>query len=214
MGQNDERREVFNNIRRAQRSAYEAFCDAFAAEAALLGRPPTVKEWLLTQRRILMQLDAQRSPGKSNGIPYGIYAAQISALEEGAEVLTAVDTRQRIIIGKMVLDPDSYTISTPYPSGKEEDRKIIRLTPREMKIAHLLGANVGRVVPSDRIWDYGGFEGHQNLVKTHITHLRKKMGDYALSPEERVRYPSDSHLIISSRPTLGYIMQDPNRLGK
>lgn len=214
MGQNERRREVFSNIRRAQRNAYEAFSDALAAEAALFGRPPTVEDWLHAQRRILKELEAQRDPGQNAGLPYGVFVAHISTLEESAQVLTAVDARHKISIGKMILDPDSYTISTPYPSGNEEDRRTIRLTPREMRITHLLGANMGRVVPISRIWEYGGFEGEESLIKTHMTHIRKKIGDYPLTKEEKLRYPSDSHLIISSRPHIGYIMHDPNRLGK
>lgn len=214
MGPNNERRQTFLNIRAAQASAYEAFCNAFAAEAALFGRPPTAEDWLASQRRILEELEAQRRPGQNFGLPFGVFAAHISSLEKGVEVLTTVDARQTITIGKMVLDPDSYTISTPYPSGKEEDRRSIRLTPREMRITHLLGANMGRVVPSSRILDYGGFEGDGGLIKTHITHIRNKIGDYPLTKEEKLRYPSDSHLIISSRPHIGYIMHDPNRLGK
>jgi DNA-binding response OmpR family regulator len=52
------------------------------------------------------------------------------------------------------------------------------LTPLEFRILHVLAINVGRVVTSARLvehaWGYDG--GESSLLKTHVSHIRHKLG--------------------------------------
>lgn len=54
----------------------------------------------------------------------------------------------------------------------------IQLTPLEFRILYMLAMNAGRVIPYSRLveyaWGYDG--GRSNLLKTHICHIRKKLG--------------------------------------
>ena len=56
--------------------------------------------------------------------------------------------------------------------------KTVRLTPLEFKILYILAANEGRVVSSQRLieyaWGYDG--GESSLLKTHVCHIRQKLG--------------------------------------
>ena len=54
----------------------------------------------------------------------------------------------------------------------------VQLTPLEFRILYILAMNEGRVIPYSRLVDYvWGYEGgRSNLLKTHICHLRKKLG--------------------------------------
>ena len=54
----------------------------------------------------------------------------------------------------------------------------IQLTPLEFRILYLLAMNEGQVIPYARLVDYAwGFEGGDaNLLKTHICHVRAKLG--------------------------------------
>ena len=60
----------------------------------------------------------------------------------------------------------------------------IRLTPIEFKLLYLLAANAGRVVTAARLVDYAwDDDGDVSLLKTHISHIRTKLGlpqDYIL----------------------------------
>ncbi len=53
----------------------------------------------------------------------------------------------------------------------------VRLTPLEFRILHILAANEGRVVSSNRLieyaWGYDG--GDASMLKTHICHIRQKL---------------------------------------
>lgn len=56
--------------------------------------------------------------------------------------------------------------------------KVVRLTPTESKLLHLLAANVNEVCTANHIvthvWGYNG-EGDVCLIKAHIRHLRQKI---------------------------------------
>ncbi|HEU5318183.1 MAG TPA: helix-turn-helix domain-containing protein, partial [Chloroflexota bacterium] len=50
--------------------------------------------------------------------------------------------------------------------------------PLEFRILHLLLMNQGRVIPYSRLIEYGwGYydENNSNLLKTHVSHLRRKL---------------------------------------
>jgi DNA-binding response OmpR family regulator len=55
----------------------------------------------------------------------------------------------------------------------------VQLTPLEFRILYLLAMNEGRVVPYSRLVEYAwGYydEGNSSLLKTHLSHIRKKLG--------------------------------------
>jgi DNA-binding response OmpR family regulator len=71
----------------------------------------------------------------------------------------------------------------------------LRLTRLEMRVVYFLVANAGRVVPTDRlialVWGEDG--GDSFALKTHISHIRAKLGITAGEPG-----------YISVIPQLGY----------
>lgn len=71
----------------------------------------------------------------------------------------------------------------------------VLLTPLEFRILYLLAMNEGQVIPYSRLVDYAwGYEGGDaHLLKTHVCHIRAKLG-LALEGEGSIR----------SLPTVGY----------
>ena len=71
----------------------------------------------------------------------------------------------------------------------------VPLTPLEFRILYLLAMNEGQIIPYARLVDYAwGFEGGDaSLLKTHICHVRQKLG-----------LPLDGPGAIRSLATVGY----------
>ena len=71
----------------------------------------------------------------------------------------------------------------------------VRVTPLEFRILYLLAMNEGQIIPYSRLVDYAwGFEGGDaSLLKTHICHLRSKLG-----------LPLEGPGAIRSLATVGY----------
>jgi len=80
-----------------------------------------------------------------------------------------IEQSHHLELGGLQLDNETHEASY----GGEP----VRLTPLEFKLLHILAANSGRVVTSARLVDYGwGYDGGDiALVKTHISHIRKKL---------------------------------------
>jgi DNA-binding response OmpR family regulator len=74
---------------------------------------------------------------------------------------------------------------------------VVQLTPLEFRLTYMLAMNEGRVVPYTRLvefaWGYEG--GDAYLLKTHICHVRKKLG-----------LPTDGPASIKSVPGVGYCL--------
>lgn len=72
-------------------------------------------------------------------------------------------------IGALTLDAESHDVSF--------HDEPIQLTPIEFKLLYILAANTGRVVSTSRMVDYAwGYDGGDvSLLKTHISHIRKKL---------------------------------------
>lgn len=90
-------------------------------------------------------------------------------------------------IGELSLDIETHEVIY---RGQE-----IMLTPIEFKLMHILAANCGRVVTSTRLVDYAwGYDGGDvSLLKTHISHIRNKLG-----------LPQDDIGNIVAVPRVGY----------
>jgi DNA-binding response OmpR family regulator len=97
-------------------------------------------------------------------------------------------------VGDIVLDVDAHQVTR---SGHE-----IHLTLLEFRILHMLMMYPGRVLPYARliehVWGYHGQES-SGLLKTHISHLRQKLG-----------MPEDAPGGIRSILGVGYCLERPN----
>jgi DNA-binding response OmpR family regulator len=77
---------------------------------------------------------------------------------------------REVRVDDLVLDLQSYEAT------KGGTR--VQLTPLEFRILYILAMNPGRVIPYSRLVEYAwGYDsGDANLIKTHICHIRKKLG--------------------------------------
>lgn len=95
-------------------------------------------------------------------------------------------------VGALVLDGQSHEVVM---QGVP-----VRLTPLEFRIAYMLALNAGRVVPTERLvqyaWGYDG--GDAGMLKTHICHIRQKLGLRPGSPYQ-----------IKAVPGVGYTLPRP-----
>lgn len=80
------------------------------------------------------------------------------------------DAVRELRVGDLTLDAESHDV-------RLRD-KPIQLTPIEFKLLYILAANTGRVVSTSRMVDYAwGYDGGDvSLLKTHLSHIRKKLG--------------------------------------
>jgi DNA-binding response OmpR family regulator len=82
-----------------------------------------------------------------------------------------VEPKAKIEVGDVTLDLQSHEVTK---AGAP-----VQLTPLEFRILYLLAMNEGRVIPYSRLVEYAwGYydEDNSSLLKTHICHLRKKLG--------------------------------------
>jgi DNA-binding response OmpR family regulator len=77
---------------------------------------------------------------------------------------------REVVCGDLVLELDSQQVT--------KAGRAVQLTPLEFRIFFLLAMNAGRVIPYGRLveyaWGYDGGEASQ--LKTHICHIRQKLG--------------------------------------
>ena len=73
----------------------------------------------------------------------------------------------------------------------------VQITVLEFRILYLLAMNEGRVIPYSRLVEYAwGYEGgDSSLLKTHICHLRRKLG-----------LPGDGPGSVKAVPGVGYTL--------
>jgi len=83
--------------------------------------------------------------------------------------LAAPSAATEVQAADMVLNLESHQVT-------REDR-LVRMTPLEFRLLHVLMVNVGRVVTSNRLIEqtWGVEGGDANMLKTHICHIRKKL---------------------------------------
>ncbi len=105
-----------------------------------------------------------------------------------------VDRPAPFASGDLVLDADRQTVSR---SGGEA----IRLTSMEFRLLHLLVANAGRTLSSERItghvWGYRGM-GDKQLLKQLVHRLRRKIEPAASSPVYLISVPGVGYLLQTS----------------
>jgi len=127
-------------------------------------------------------------------VSYRVLAARMHNLLErqaGREMVRSTTTAQ---FGDITVDLETHEV---HKSGE-----LIRMTRLETRILYFLGSNAGRVLPTDRlielVWEYDG--GDAFTLKTHISHIRQKLGINKGEPG-----------YISSAPHIGYRLETASK---
>ncbi|HEV8534279.1 MAG TPA: response regulator transcription factor [Candidatus Limnocylindria bacterium] len=79
-------------------------------------------------------------------------------------------TEPRLHVADLDLDPETHEV--------QRGSLVVRLTPTEFRIFYTLVKNAEHVVPANRLFAYvwGTDGGAANSLRSHICHLRKKLG--------------------------------------
>jgi DNA-binding response OmpR family regulator len=96
-------------------------------------------------------------------------ALRIRAVMRRSSGQTVSETERILDVGEFRLDLESHQVT--------KGQTVVQLTPLEFRIFHILALNEGRVVSFSRLVEYGwGYDGGEPaMLKTHISHLRKKL---------------------------------------
>ena len=102
--------------------------------------------------------------------------ARMKAVLRRSEADTYTQATREVRAGDLVLDLQSHEAT--------KAGRAVQLTPLEFKLLYMLALNEGRVIPYSRLVEYAwGFDGGDaNLLKTHISHIRDKLGRIADQP--------------------------------
>jgi len=102
-------------------------------------------------------------------------------------------TPHHLVMGALTIDTDAFEVTV--------EEKPVRLTRLEFQLFYGLAANAGRVVPTSRLIDFGwgmDGEGDVSLLKTHFSHIRRKIKEVSELP-----------LMIRAMPGAGYRLDLP-----
>jgi DNA-binding response OmpR family regulator len=99
----------------------------------------------------------------------------------------------KICVADLVFDPETHSVVTPGRPSK-------RVTRMEFSLLYHLALNAGQVVSYSRLiqsaWGYYD-EDSATLLKTHVSHLRRKLG-----------LPHQGRYSITAVPRLGYLLAE------
>jgi DNA-binding response OmpR family regulator len=100
------------------------------------------------------------------------------------------ETEHRLELEGLRLDPEAHEV--------EQGSSVTRLTPTEFRIFYALVKNAGHVVPANRLFSdvWGNDGGAANSLRSHICHLRKKLG-----------LDRGARGSIASVPAVGYVFR-------
>jgi DNA-binding response OmpR family regulator len=114
-------------------------------------------------------------------------AMRIRAVVRRATRSEMIEKQQDLHFGDLVIEVESHEV-------RHLDRSV-RLTPTEFRLLYMLATNPGRVVSGTRLLTYAwGYDADDpSLLKTHFSHLRKKLapllpGGIAIQSIPRVGY--------------------------
>jgi two-component system response regulator VicR len=137
---------------------------------------------LLTGRSAEEQVIDGFAAGADDYIPKPFSTKQLLArmdavlrrYEPDPDVLTS----RQLSMADFTLDPETQQVT--------RGGRLILLTRLEFSLLYCLVLHVGQVVPYSRLieagWGYYGPENSTNLLKSHVTHLRRKLGFTPTSP--------------------------------
>ncbi len=107
--------------------------------------------------------------------------------------------------GRFSYNPELRQVATPYYQTPVE------LRPIEGRLFNALISNAPRFVTYGRLVEFGwddGDNGSQYLLRTHLSHIRKKIGDIPQGGRRaRGTYTDFEHIV--ARLKVGYKFQDP-----
>ena len=97
-------------------------------------------------------------------------AARVRAVLDRARGGLISEPAGELVVGDLRIDAQAHEVTI---RGAR-----VRLTPTEFRLLRILAINAGRVVPSGRLVEHAwGYErGETTLLKTHVSHLRRKLG--------------------------------------
>ena len=112
---------------------------------------------------------------------------RIRAVARRAADQQSAEPVRELRVDDLVLDVESH-------EARRGDL-VVQLTPTEFRLLYMLASNAGRVVSSARLVEYAwGYDGRDvSLLKTHISHIRKKL-----------HLPSEGPGAICALPGVGY----------
>jgi DNA-binding response OmpR family regulator len=119
-------------------------------------------------------------------------ALRLTALSRRAAGQNADVTPRRLVFDRLSIDLDAFSVTV--------DDNPVRLTRLEFRLLYCLAANLGRVVSSSRLIDFAwglDGEGDASLLKTHFSHIRRKLQGAA----------PDAPFSIRAFPGAGYSFQ-------
>ena len=96
-------------------------------------------------------------------------ALRIRAVMRRTSGQSVSETERTLKVGEFRLDVEAHQVT--------KGDLVVQLTPLEFRIFQILAMNEGRVVSFARLVEYGwGYNGGEPaMLKTHISHLRKKL---------------------------------------
>lgn len=108
---------------------------------------------------------------------------------------TVPEPQRELQVGSLLLDIDSHEV-------RRADR-VIHLTPTEFRLLHILALNAGRVVSGARLVEFawGYDESDVLLLKTHICHIRSKLGLKRGRPGDIVSIPGVGYRLTLEAPS-------------
>jgi DNA-binding response OmpR family regulator len=124
-----------------------------------------------------------------------LLALRIRAVARRASPRAMVEEPVELAVGELVLERESHQVQV--------NGRTVRLTPIEFRLLYLLASNAGRVVQATRLADYvwGYDEGDAALLKTHCSHIRKKLRLGPGGPAEIQAVPRVGYrLTLAPRP--------------
>lgn len=152
--------------------------------------PIIVVSALSQDEQIVNGFDSGASDYVTKPISYRVLEARMRSLlqrQNGKELISSSASAES---DGLVVDLDNYEVR----NGGE----LVRLTRLETRILYFLVSNAGRVLTTDRlielVWNYDG--GDAFSLKTHISHIRQKLGINKGEPG-----------YISSAPHIGYRLE-------
>src|SRR5262249_22685313 len=92
---------------------------------------------------------------------------RLNAIHRRSSGSNTVVTPRRLVVGPLVLDMDRFEVTL-------EDQPL-KFTRLEFQLLYCLAANLGHVVSTSRLIDFGwgmDGEGDVSLLKTHFSHIR------------------------------------------
>jgi DNA-binding response OmpR family regulator len=152
--------------------------------------PIIIVSALSQEDQIIAGFDSGASDYVTKPVSYRILATRMRNLLQRQTGREIVDSSLVAQSGDLLVDLEGYEV---HKAGE-----LVRMTRLETRILYFLVSNAGRVLTTDRLielaWNYDG--GDAFSLKTHISHIRQKLG----IEKGRPGY-------ISSAPHIGYRLE-------